>query len=278
MTAGTTKWKGKGDAMKKLMLVAVLLAPLAAFAQAGGGPGPGPGADAGPGSGMGPGVMGRHRAHGWDAEGDGQGPGVPGRRAKLALTLGLAEALDLDDAQALKLRQAVEAFHQKRQPLHQQMREAMQVVRKAADGEKVEAAAVDQAVAKVLDLRAQAQAADKELLQAVTKDQPPQKKARAVIFLSRFHQRMDERMGPAGRMGQRGMPGMRPGSGRGGRTGPGRGMGPCDPDLGPGMGPGMMPGGKAGPAKGTIGELEGVDDPLAALDLPPPPPEDDEEP
>jgi Spy/CpxP family protein refolding chaperone len=190
--------------MKKPMLVAVLLAPLAAYAQAGAGPGPGPGAGPGPGpgAGMGPGVMGRNRAHGWGPEDDGKGPGEPGKRAKLALTLGLAEALDLDDAQALKLRDAVEKFHQKREPLHGQMREAMQVLRKAADGEKADAAAVDQALARLLDLRAQAQVADRELVQAVTRDQPPAKKARAVLFLTRFQHRMEERMGPMGRGGR----------------------------------------------------------------------------
>jgi Spy/CpxP family protein refolding chaperone len=229
--------------MKKLILAAVLLAPLTAFAQAGAGQPAGQGPGPGPGGGMGPGMG---RGPGWR---DGDGPGEPGKRGKLALTLGLAEALDLDDAQALKLRDAVEKFHQKRQPLHAQLREAMQVIRKAADGEKVDAAAVDQAVAKLADLRAQAQAADKELLQAVTKDQPPQKKARAVLFLARFQHRMEERMGPMGRGGRGmrgpGMPGM--------MRGPGRGMGP-----------------------GPTGMLEAEGEPLAAADFPPPPPEDDE--
>jgi len=235
--------------MKKLILAAVLLAPLTAFAQAGAGQGPGPGGGMGPGMGRGP---------GWR---DGDGPGEPGKRGKLALTLGLAEALDLDETQALKLRDAVEMFHQKRQPLHAQMREAMQVVRKAADGEKVDAAAVDQAIAKLADLRAQAQAADKELVQAVTKDQPPQKKARAVLFLARFQHRMEERMGPMGRGGRggRGGPGM--------MRGPGRGMGPC--------GQGLGPCGGAGPGPGATGALEMEGDSLAAMDFAPPPPEDD---
>ena len=247
--------------MKKLILTAVLLAPLTAFAQSAAGPaaGPGPGAGPGRGMGMGPGMgQGMGRGPGWR---DGDGPGEPGKRGKLALTLGLAEALDLDDAQALKLRDAVEKFHQKRQPLHAQMREAMQVVRKAADGEKVEAAAVDQAIAKLTDLRAQAQAADKELVQAVTKDQPPQKKARAVLFLTRFQHRMEERMGPMGRGGRGpGMPGM--------MRGPGRGMGPC--------GQGLGPCGGAGTGPGATGALEAEGDSLAAMDFLPPQPEDDE--
>lgn len=202
--------------MKMLVLAALLLAPLTAFAQAGAGPGPGPGGGMGPGAGPGPGPgMARGPGPGWrDDDGPGPGRGERGQRAKLALTLGLAEALDLDDAQALKLRDAVGKYHQRREPLHAQMREAMQVLRRAADGGKADAAAVDQALARLLDLRAQAQAADQELVQAVTKDQPPAKKARAVLFLSRFQHRMEERMGPMGRHWPKGDVGPRRGPGR----------------------------------------------------------------
>jgi Spy/CpxP family protein refolding chaperone len=235
--------------MKKLVLAALLLAPLTALAQAGAGPGPGPGGGMGPGMGRGPGP-----GPGWrDGDGPGPGRGERGKRAKLALTLGLAEALDLDDAQALKLRDAVEKFHQKREPLHTQLRETMQVLRTAADGDKADAAAVDQALARLLDLRAQAQVADRELVQAVTRDQPPAKKARAVLFLSRFQHRMEERMGPMGRGGHRGLPGM--------RRGQGRGMGPCGQGLGPCGG---------APGAGRTGALGNDVEPLAAVDPAPP--------
>jgi len=194
--------------MKKTLLAATLAAalPLAAVAQAG--PGPGEGAGPGPG-GMGPGMM---RGQG--------GPGGPGagphdhRRAKLALTLGLAEALDLDDAQALKLRGVVDQFEAKRAPLMQQQQEAMKAVRQAADAEKPDAAGVDQSVAKLLEARDRLHALDRELVQAIVKDLPAQKKARAVLFLGRFHQRMQKRMGPAGRGGhQRHRMDGRPGAG-----------------------------------------------------------------
>ncbi len=250
--------------MKRLILVLALAAPLAAAAQATPTPSPSPtpGQGMGPGRGMGRGMMGP----GWK---DGDGPGEPGKRGKLALTLGLAEAMDLDDAQALKLRDAVEKFHQKRAPLHDQLREAMQVLRKAADGEKVDGAEVDKALAKVLDLRAQAQAADRELVQTVTKDQPPQKKARAALFLARFQRRMDERMGPMGR-GMRGPGG--PGMQGPRRGGPGPGRGPCGQGLGPcgGAGAGF------GPGPGPTGALEVEEgDAFAAAGLPPPPEEDE---
>jgi len=175
-------------------LVALAL-PLAASAQSGPGEPPGPG----PGAGMEPG--GRH--------GHGKENGPPdARRVKLALTLGLAEALELDDAQALKLRGVVDQFEQKRTPLQAQQRDALKILRAAADSEKPDAAAVDQALTRLLDAREKLQALDRELVGGITRDLPAQKKARAVLFLARFHERMREK-GAAGRRGP-------------GRMGPGR--------------------------------------------------------
>jgi hypothetical protein len=202
---------------KKLALLAALL-PLTTLAQpygGGRGPGPGPGPD--------------------DATGPGSDQRIEKmeRRARLARNLGLAEALDLDTAQATKLADALAKIDEKRVALHKQMRDARQLLRKAADGEKVSAADVDGAIAKVLDVRTQSAALDKEMLAIVTKDLSPEKKARAALFLGRFEQRMGPggpgMMGPGGGMG----PGMGPG--RDGRRGP-----PGRRGQGPGMGRGEM--------------------------------------
>ncbi len=197
--------------MKQLAaLVAVL--PIAAFAQ-GAGPargGPGPGHDCAncqKGMGAGPGTDERI--------------GKMAKRAQLARNLGLAEALDLDTAQSNKLSDALAKVDDKRVAIHKQTRDARQLLRKAADGEKATAAEVDGAIAKLLDLRAQANALDKETIAIVTKDLSPEKKARATLFLARFEQRM----GPGGM-----------GHGKGG--GMGRGMGPGGGGMGPGMGHG----------------------------------------
>ncbi|MGB8932474.1 MAG: hypothetical protein WCC48_14625 [Anaeromyxobacteraceae bacterium] len=213
---------------KLAALIAVL--PIAAFAQ-GAGPAPGKGPGAGPGPG------------GHDCEscryGKGGGPGTDEqvekmeKRARLARNLGLAEALDLDTAQSNKLADALQKTDDKRTALHKQTRDARQLLRRAATGEKVTSAEVDGALAKLLDLRAQAVALDKETLSIVTKDLAPQKKARAALFLGRFQQRMGGGMGS---------PGMGPG--KGGGMGPGHGPGMMGPGgKGPGgMGPGGMMG------------------------------------
>jgi hypothetical protein len=211
--------------MRKLAVVlAVALAvPLAARAQAAPPPGAPPQAGKAMGPGQGPGMR------------QGKGPQDP-RRARLALTLGLAEALDLDEGQTLKLREAVDRFTQKRQPLMLQQHEAMQVLRDAAAAEKADGAAVDQALAKLQEARAQALAADQAFFAAVTKDLGAQKKARAALFLGRMHGRMGRHGGPGGPggpgpAGGRGHPGQRGMDGMHGQANPPGGMGPGPGDL-----------------------------------------------
>lgn len=127
-------------------------------------------------------------------------------RIHLALTLGLAESLDLSGAQALKLHEQIEKMAPRRTAVRQRMREAVEVLRRSAKGEKVAAGDVDQAVTSLLDARAQLQAIDREFVTTVTKDQPPEKRARAVLFLAKFHRRVIQGLGGMGHHG-RGMHG-----------------------------------------------------------------------
>lgn len=228
--------------MRKI-LVAGLLLPLVAAAQ--GGPGPGTGAAQGGASAGGPG-MGAGRGNGQGARGMGPSRGDPERmerRMRLARTLGLAEALDLEPAQALRLGDQVAKFDDRRLALHKQLRDAHDTLRRAASGEKVTAADVDGAIQRALDARAQMQALDREMVTTVTKDLAPEKRARAVLFLERFHRRFGG-PGPGRevRMERR----MRTGAGGGIGHGPGPGPGP-----GPRMGMGSM--GEDGCAEGDCG-------------------------
>jgi len=210
--------------VKKLIALLAVI-PIAAFAQ-----GMGPPKGGAPGQGrMGPG------------RGD---PEQMEKRARLALTLGLSVALDLDPAQALKLGDVVGKSVDRRRAVHVQLRDAHQTLRKAAQGEKVSAAEVDQAIQKALDARAQMQALDRELVSAVTKDLAPEKKARAVLFLERFHRRFGaghgQGMGPG--MGHGMGPGMRGPMGQGMRGGPRMGFDRTDLEPGAPAMAGACPG------------------------------------
>ncbi len=166
----------------------------------------------------------------------GQGPSAnpPGqpdparaeKRMRLARTLGLAELLDLEPAQALKLGEALGKFDERRRAAGKQAFDATEVLRKVASGGDARAsgAEVDGAIKKLLDAQLQLQAIDRETLQTVTKDLSPEQKARATLFLSRFRDRIERRIwmmhrgGPGGPGMGRGMMMDRPG--RGMQTGP----------------------------------------------------------
>jgi hypothetical protein len=175
----------------------------------------------------------------------GQGQGKAGqrmdpermeKRMRLARTLGLAEALDLDAPAALKLGDAIAKYDDRRIAARKTMRESREVLRRAAQGEKVSAAEVDQAIAKALDARTQLQAIDRETVATVTQGLTPEKKARAVLFLSRFQRRFP---GGPGMMGPGGMGkgGMGQGRGMGHGHGGNWGMGPADGGMMMGMAP-----------------------------------------
>lgn len=115
------------------------------------------------------------------------------KRMRLARTLGLAEALDLDTPAALKLGDQLAKFDERRKVARKQAADAHDVLRGAAQGGKATATEVDGAIAKLLEARAQMQALDRETLQAVTRDLSPEQKARAALFLGTFRERIERK-------------------------------------------------------------------------------------
>ncbi len=153
------------------------------------------------------------------------------KRMRVARVLGLTEALDLDEAQAVKMQETLAKFDARRRPLIRSIHDSTQVLRRAAGGDQASQAQVDQAVSRIFDAHAQLQQVDREMYQAVTQGLSPQKRARAAIFLAHFQGRFGMGRGQ-GMMHGRGMM-------KGGGPGGGRGMGgPGGPAMGPmGMGP-----------------------------------------
>jgi len=142
------------------------------------------------------------------------GPGAKGERSKdhwermekrmrVARALGLAEALDLDETQALKMNQLMAGFDARRKPIFQSLRESMKGLRDAAHAKpgKEGAAsapptdkAVDQAVAGIFDAREKLQAIDREMYQTLSKGLSAEQRARMVVFFARFRQGMRRHM------------------------------------------------------------------------------------
>jgi len=140
---------------------------------------------------------------------DGPAPGPQreqfDQRAQMAVTLQLAEALELDDAGTLKLRQTIAQWGSQRAPLRQQMFELAQVLRRASKGDTTAYGQVDQAIQKLIDLRAQMHQMDQKLFQQLSQGLPPQKKAKLALTFARLPGTMREIM-RGGRGGPRGEP------------------------------------------------------------------------
>lgn len=218
--------------MRKL-LVAMLLVPLATFAQ---GPAAGTGAsEANPGKAAGgPPGEGRWKERKEHME----------MRMKLIRTVGLAEALNLDTAKALELGQVLDKQDARRQVIRKQLWEAAKTLRRAAKGETVSAADVNQAIDKGLQAREQMNQLDRETVKAVTKGLSPEQTARAVLFLAHLQRHFREMMMHGGPMHHG--PGMMPGMMKE-HMGPGGSHEMGLEDAGPGGGHGMVALGAAAP-------------------------------
>ncbi len=112
------------------------------------------------------------------------------KRVRMMRVVGLAEALELEPEQALKLADTMRQFDERRRPLRQQVRESAKVLKQAASGDASVQSQVDQAVQRAFDARAQLASLDKEMYQTLAKDLPPQQKARLALFLARNQGRM----------------------------------------------------------------------------------------
>ena len=201
--------------MRKTILSIALAAPLAALAAPPPGMGHGPG-----GPGMDPEARRAHVA----------------KRMRMVRTIGLAEALDLSEAEALRAREAMSKFDERRMAIGKQMREAKETLRQAARGDAAAQKGVDEALKRTRDLRAKMLALSDEMFQAVTREFTPERKAKAALFFQHMRGRMAshgmhhrERGGMGGPMdhGPGGPPGMREQ-----HWGMGEGPGFDDPDVG----------------------------------------------
>src|SRR5262249_15050268 len=124
-------------------------------------------------------------------------------RAQMMMTLQLSEALELDDAGTLKLRQTIAQWDAQRAPLRQQMFDQAQVLRRAAKGDTTAYGQVDQAIQKIISLRSQMHQIDQQMFQQLSQGLSPQKKAKLARAIARFKETKREMM-HGGRGGARG--------------------------------------------------------------------------
>jgi hypothetical protein len=107
------------------------------------------------------------------------------KRQRLRQVLELSDALELDNAQALKMEETLRRFDEKRRPLREQVREAARILHLAARGDSAALPQVDGAAQRAFEARERIAALDKEMYQALAKELPPEKRARLALTLAR---------------------------------------------------------------------------------------------
>lgn len=106
------------------------------------------------------------------------------RKVRTMLVVGMAEALQLNEQEALRMSDKIKLLDEKRKPLRDAMGESMRTIKAAADGDPTALTQVDAAMDKVLSGRQQMAALDKEMFQVLGKDLTPQKRAQLAVFLA----------------------------------------------------------------------------------------------
>jgi hypothetical protein len=120
------------------------------------------------------------------------------RKLHMMMVVGMADALGLNETEALRLSEKLKGYEEKRRPVREAMGEGMKTLKAAADGDAAAQGQVDAAVQRVLDGRQQMAALDKEMFQGLSKELSPQRRAQLALFLARFHA---EAMGKFGKGG-----------------------------------------------------------------------------
>ena len=120
------------------------------------------------------------------------------QQLRMMMVLGMAEALGLNESEALRLSDKLKSLDEKRSPVREQMHEAMKTLKVAAEGEASAQGQVDGAVQRILDGRQQMAVLDKELFAVLSRDLSSQKRAQLALFLGKFQHQMKNLKGRHG--------------------------------------------------------------------------------
>lgn len=123
------------------------------------------------------------------------------QRQRLRQVLELSAALELDNAQALKMEQTLRAFDEKRRPLREQVREAARILVLASRGDSAALPQVDAAAQRAFEARERIAALDREMYQALARELPLEKRAKLALTLARSEGKQKlkwKRHGPPG--------------------------------------------------------------------------------
>ncbi len=102
-------------------------------------------------------------------------------KMRLRRVLEISEALDLSEAEALKMSETMARFDGQREALLQQMMESGQVLRRAAKGDSSAFGQVDAATGKWVEAKSAMLALDRQIYDALAQGLSPDKRARLAL-------------------------------------------------------------------------------------------------
>jgi len=107
-------------------------------------------------------------------------------RVRLTKMVGLAEALDLNEAQALRMAEVMRRYDERKAPLQVQNAEAAKIIKRASEGDSAAIGQLDRAIQTMFKNRVQVQQLELEMMDELGRNLPPQQRAKLMIFFVSF--------------------------------------------------------------------------------------------
>jgi hypothetical protein len=107
-------------------------------------------------------------------------------RQRLMKVVGLAEALELNEIQALRMADVMRRYDERKAPLQVQNAELAKVIKRASEGDSAAVGQVDRAIQTISDNRVQVQQLDREMMDELGRNLSPQQRAKLMIFFVNF--------------------------------------------------------------------------------------------
>ncbi len=113
-------------------------------------------------------------------------------RMRMMRLVGLAEALGLDEAQALRMNETMRPFDERRAALESENTGLAKLVKRAADGDGGAVGQVDQALQRMFDNRAEIQQLNRQMIEAAGRQLSPRQRAQMAVFFATFGDELRE--------------------------------------------------------------------------------------
>jgi hypothetical protein len=125
-----------------------------------------------------------------ESEHAGPPPGAFARQTRMKQVIGLSEALELSEADALRMAQVIRSIQERRRPLQEQVAEAARIIKRASDGEPDALARVDTALQQMYAARAQLADLNKEMFATLSQGLSAQQRAKMAVYFAKFQMQL----------------------------------------------------------------------------------------